>query len=423
MVACERVRAIRWELLEEHLDEGGFLSGLWEAALRAPNYTLPEIAAGPEERLLAHLDGLVLGGAEAAQKLAVPALGADDPGIAFTAALALLASEEGDFLPTVLGALEAATPQGRAPLLRALSVSPVAGLGARLVPLLGQRPAARLSLLEVLGALRVDPAERLEALASSRDPSEVRLGLHLGRVWPGRLEARSVAAALGSPDGGVRAEALTTALVLGIPSATAAAEVTVRERAPGWERAACLLGLSGDDASVTALAPLLAENGRAAAAALALGFSGRVSAADALLEAMREDELAPAAGEGFSAITGLVLEPPFSGRRPEPEDEDAPPPPDLPMPVAHRVSAWWKETRPKLDPAQRWLRGRRWSPEVFLQALELGPAHRREGWSLELAVRSRGRSHLGWDTFSARQHQEIAEARGTATQLNPRPFR
>src|SRR5262245_29573732 len=82
----------RWDILEEHLDEAEFLWGMWEHALRAPNYDLDEVARGPEERLLAHLDGLVAGGPAVAPRLLVPALDAREPHRVAAAAAALLAS-------------------------------------------------------------------------------------------------------------------------------------------------------------------------------------------------------------------------------------------------------------------------------------------------------------------------------------------
>src|SRR6185369_129808 len=73
-------RSIPWDIYEEHLDEAAFLWGQWESALDAATFALHDVMVGPEERLRAHLDGLVLGGARVAEKLLVPALGDDDAG-------------------------------------------------------------------------------------------------------------------------------------------------------------------------------------------------------------------------------------------------------------------------------------------------------------------------------------------------------
>src|SRR6478735_8667796 len=103
-----RARPIPWAIYEEHLDEAAFLWGAWESALEAAVYTVAEVAAGPEERLRAHLDGLVIGGRPVAQKLLLPALNGDDMERVRPAAWALLAAEDADHFDEVLGALASA---------------------------------------------------------------------------------------------------------------------------------------------------------------------------------------------------------------------------------------------------------------------------------------------------------------------------
>ena len=79
----------------EHLDEAAFCRTRLGAALGAPHYTAAEVEQGPEERLRAHLDALVLGGRPVAEQVLVPALDHEDPPIVFAAAWCLLASEDG----------------------------------------------------------------------------------------------------------------------------------------------------------------------------------------------------------------------------------------------------------------------------------------------------------------------------------------
>src|SRR5271166_6290087 len=123
---------VRWDIVAEHLDEAGFLRQLWEEALWAHNFTLSEIASGPEERMLANLDGLVVGGSLVAETSLLPALAGADPGVVFAAAFALLASEDGDFLDPVLGAMQAAAAEPRSAFRRALALVPNPALGPRL---------------------------------------------------------------------------------------------------------------------------------------------------------------------------------------------------------------------------------------------------------------------------------------------------
>jgi uncharacterized protein (TIGR02270 family) len=408
---------IRWDVVEEHLDEAGFLRQTWEEALRSPLYTLAEIAAGPEERMLAHLDGLVVTGRRAAERLLLPALGADDAGQVFAAAFALLVSEDGDFTDAVVEALGEAEPEPRAAIRRALCVVPRAELGATLaarVP--GAKPAAQAELLEVLAYLRLDAGVRLEPLFASEDPVERARALRIARVFPARLDPRAVEHGLVDPVPEVRAAALETGLVTGVRSAPAACEAELSQGGPAYATAALLTALSGEERAVAPLVTALADDDLVAPATFALGFTGRLSAADALLELMLRDEArAPLAAEGFCAITGLVVEkrferdtPPWRPMSPvEEEGEPYGPESDLPKPVPELVARWWNEARPRLDAAARWLRGQPFSAESQLRELEAGAARRREGLALDLAIRTRGQVVVAWDALSERQRQDL----------------
>jgi uncharacterized protein (TIGR02270 family) len=133
-----RSRAVRWDIGEEHLDEAAFLWDRWERALNAPNYAIGEVAVGPEERLLAHLDGLVLGGQPVADKLLLPALGDDDTGKVTAATWALLQAEDADHLGAIVEAVAKAGHKIRTALGRALGLCHRGDLHARLLPLLGK---------------------------------------------------------------------------------------------------------------------------------------------------------------------------------------------------------------------------------------------------------------------------------------------
>src|SRR6185369_15807582 len=198
-----------------------------------------------------------------------------------------------------------------------------------------------------------------------------------------------------------------------------ACEEAVAARGPGFRTAALLLGLSGDGQSADALLQALEDEDVRGGAVFALGFSGRVSAAEALLEAMQDDALAPLAAEAFAAITGLRVEkelaiPPErwnpDGETDEPVEEVGL---ELPQPDPDEIARWWKKARPRLDPAQRWLRGQPWSTAALLRELEQGPARRREALALDLAIRSRGQVQIAWNALTGRQRQELSAARAS----------
>lgn len=88
-------------IFEEHLSEADFLQSRWEQALRSPRYDLEETAA-LEERLLAHLDALVLGREPVAEALLKPALEGENLGEIFCAAFASIAESPPAALESVL---------------------------------------------------------------------------------------------------------------------------------------------------------------------------------------------------------------------------------------------------------------------------------------------------------------------------------
>jgi uncharacterized protein (TIGR02270 family) len=411
--------SIRWDIIEEHLDEAAFRRQLWEQALRSFNHCLAEIAEGPEERMLSHLDGLVRGGARVARKLLVPSLLADDPGVAFAAAYSLLASEDGDFLAEVLKAMEASKPSTRPALRRALAVVPVPALGQRLASLASRVPPIHLDLVDVLGYLRVDAGARLEPLAASTTLEAQVIALRVSGFLPGRLDPSAIEQVLRSPEPALRSAALESGIVNGVRNAFGAAEAAVVEKGPAFARAALLLGLSGDERSTAILLRALSDATVRRSVVFALGFCGRVAAADALVPLLADDAIGPLAAEAFAAITGLSVEKEFAKREKphqptEDEQESASgPESELPRPVSETIARWWLETKQRFDPSVRWLRGRPWSLERLMLELEGGPARRREAMALDLAVRTRGHAQIAWDALSSRQRLEMTEARAS----------
>ena len=136
-----------WDVVEEHLDESEFLVELWASARRSASYRLDELERGPEARLFAHVDGLVVNGPLALERVAWPV--AEDPKAEpsrlCAAALALL--EAGDF--RVLGVLDEPRPVGEAEADEAEAVDETA-----------LRLAALRELAERLDALETDEASR-----------------------------------------------------------------------------------------------------------------------------------------------------------------------------------------------------------------------------------------------------------------------
>ncbi|MFY2557024.1 hypothetical protein ACN469_05290 [Corallococcus terminator] len=147
----------------------------------------------------------------------------------------------------------------------------------------------------------------------------------------------------------------------------------------------------------------------------ALGFSGRVEAADACAELLGDKLHGRVAAEAFCAITGLVLEETFVQEPPddEPEEDDLDADlslsfeASLPVPAPEAIREWWRTQRSRFDVQARYLGGKPWSGEVLMAALETVPMRRRHGLARQLSLESRGAFRLNTLASTRRQRRQL----------------
>jgi uncharacterized protein (TIGR02270 family) len=399
-----------WDVLEEHLDEAEFLWESWEQSLVAPNYTLEEVAAGVESRLLAHLDGLVIGGAAAAQRLLAPALESDESGRVSAAAAALLLGAGDSALDTLFAVLQD-LPEQRPALVRAFACIDQPGLLARLRAGLTDVDEALVAACAEALVFRHEPlGEALSVLLASDDPAVRSLGL---RALPGEAEGsvRAIQAGLGDEEPQVVDAAIAAGLVL----APAPTWTRVRARAeePGGGPALVLLALrdaAGDRAAVQAA---LSDASRRAAAIYALGQVGAPELVDACLEWLDDAACGPLIGEMMQVLTGIDLD--DAGLTVTVEDEalEHTPEHDLPRPDPLPTMQWWLRQRPRFEDGVRYLHGKIRGRAEVLAALTSGPMRRRPALLLDLQLRAPRGVLLRLQTRAptARQLAELAELR------------
>jgi len=403
-------RPILWDIYEEHLDEAAFLFGQWERAMNAASYTLEEVIEGPEERLLAHLDGLVLGGKPVADRFLIPALADGDLGKVWASAWALLQAEDANHLDLVVDAVtKAEKKEARAALARAFELSHRNDLKARLLPMLDTSPPELQAVIVNVLSTRSPPPEPgkppvsefpLEALLETRHPELLVAALRALRWAPDPAFAHFVEKPLASPYVAIRDAAIETGMVLGMRAAWKACSKLVARNAMGTRLALALLALGGEPVDVRTIIKKLEVEAMRRDALWALGFAGTIEAADAALGLIADEELAKLAGESFSTITGVRLAGALTeiGKTdntgpPEVEDDDdaslpvVKPEDNLPVPNAARVRAWWEKHRPKFQPEARLLYGQPATGVGLHQAIAAGPNWRRRVWLLELAMR------------------------------------
>ncbi len=397
-MAPASARPIPWDIYEEHLDEAAWLWGNWEASLDSAVYALGDVAIGPEERLLAHLDGLVLGGQPVAQKLLLPALAGDDLGGIAAAAWALVQAEDADHQDTVIDALASAEPPAQAAIGRALYLAPRADL-SRLIPLFNSgAPHLRAIVLDVFATREPDwVREHIDPAMRSGQPPLVAAAVRAIRNLCERTLVDYVEVASQSDDIEVRLEAMRTGLTFAVKTAWNECRIFA-----GGVGELCRLPLGflatspdpNDRAFVRGKA-LDADVGMHAM--WALGFAGDADSADVLVQAMADEKKSRVAGEAFSAITGLVIggEMAKPGETQGPDalevgDEDPPPivrPEDfLPEPRVERVKKWWDKERRRFIPGTRYVGGQPRSPAALRNAFTGRACWRREVMLIEIVA-------------------------------------
>jgi len=395
---------ILWDIYETHLDEAAFLWSQWERSLAASNYTLNEVARGPEERLLAHLDGLVLGGQAVAERLLLPALGSEDPACLSDAAWVLLHADAAAHFEAVWESLETATdlPRRRA-ISRALELSQRPDLPRRLVERLpAAPPELKACLLDAIAAHGPTEVAGLSfpRLASEAPPELLGAVLRGVQRVPDPAYAHLIERGLASGDPETRAAAIEAATLSGLPGTRAICRRAVAERAADQRLAMAVLGL-GDEAKDRArLLDWSKTPDLATLAIWAFGFTGRIEVAEHLLTLLDDEQLAPSAADSFCTITGLVLDGPFSkaGQRviiDTPSDADAPvpdlaPEDDLPTPRADAVRAWWERQRGAFDADARYLLGVPWTERSVHDAMSRVATWRRRALRLALGANAAG---------------------------------
>lgn len=391
---------VLWDVVEEHLVEGGVLWERWERALASPLLRVEQVADGVEARLAANVEGLAVAGPPAVERLLEPALREGEPGSAFAAAAALLELPGG--LAQVLSALAGADDERRPVLTRAFALSRAPAERDLLALLAAEHPALAAAGLEALALRGAEPGPALLRFLSSDEAALAVPALRAARrsTQPTR---GPVERALQHRDPAVRDAALETGLRLGLRVALLQGQRLVEASDPGAGAALGLLAMSGDRADGARLEKALAADALRAPALAALGYAGWPGSVEALLAAMDgAPELAPIAGEAFAAITGIAIEgellapPGDAGEPPALEDDDLEadlaggPEAELPVPDAAAVAARWAAVRPGLDPGVRHLEGVPFTPERLVRCFAAAPMRRRRALATELAVRSRG---------------------------------
>jgi uncharacterized protein (TIGR02270 family) len=384
------------DILEEHLEEADFLYTQRRTALEDDDYNLLELAE-MEERLLAHIDGLVIAGDEG-WNLLEERLASDDEGEAFVAALTALASGNTERREELLKVFAAAKRENLAGLKAALCLF---GAGETTEPLRALMAEAETetatAILEILAFHRkgLSAREVESVLASDENPIRCA-GLQTAAAMGWRDLADRSVGVLAAEDPSLVAEAVRTGFILGRNEGLQKARELLAGGEPLGAQLQIWLGLGGSESDRALLTTSLAAEEMAREAVIALGWLGNPAAIDDLLRHLDRPDLARQIGAAMRRITGvdlatenLVQSEQDEAEDAEPEDDFADPvfDPDeaLPWPDTERIAAWWQENRRHYAGHDRFRYGQKWDREAVLEVLRSGGLQERHLAACELA--------------------------------------
>jgi uncharacterized protein (TIGR02270 family) len=445
---------VLWDIVEEHLDEAEFNIEQFERALDSPVLSLEHLASGSEHRLLAHVDGLRVGGLPVYERLLEPLLReADVERPVRTTVAALLAIDAGRFddLRTTLGH---ENPRVRAAAVRGCAIAGGPELERWVLEgiLDGRKPAEQASLLEVAALGHAELPALLEWLQSG-EALVAGAAARAVRRADARRHLPVTEALLEDDDPDVREAALVAALAWSSPRATTACERLALDAGQSRRLPMALYALLGGPREHARLAEQLSRPTHRLDALFAVGYSGNADLLPLLLAQLESGHVlaAKVAAQAIATITGLDLRddaffapaqvPPDAKKLARPEDDpearaslppleqddldgDVVPPPEdtLRPPNAVAIRRFCEAASGRLEPNRRYLDGRVFARDVLIDSLRHAPLARRHMLAIGLGVGTEGAVWLDTRAPTRRQVAHIAAIRATAGQPFARRF-
>jgi uncharacterized protein (TIGR02270 family) len=385
-------------IIEQHAEEAAFLWLLRDAAVRAPHYSLKDLAR-LDDRVEAHIDGLRIAG-EAGWEICREALGLEEPGEVFTAAVLALENRNPTHIEEVFAVAEA-VPETVRGLTSAFGwVSPPQLQGTVKDLLVSTSPLHRRIGIAACAVHRVDPKAALQAAIIDDDPLlQARALRAVGEL--GRKDLLPVLRQqLRVKDDTCRFWAAWSAVLLGDRgNGLELLKLAVAPESAFRESALQLALRVMDGASAREwLKGLVQYPDRLRDVVIGTGITGDPMYIPWLIKEMEIPALARIAGEAFTLTTGVnIAYEDLEGERPEgfetgptenPEDEDVAmdPDEDLPWPDPRKIQSWRDTNKGRFQAGVRHLVGKPITVEHCQRVLASSYQRQRIAAALELSL-------------------------------------
>jgi uncharacterized protein (TIGR02270 family) len=423
---------VLWSVVHEHLDEAEFCAEQFERALDGTMLTLKDLARYPEYSLLAHVDGLIVGGETVQEQLLLPQL--RDPEAAnasryLAIALALCGAKRMDQIYPAFGHADASL---RAAFVRAAELVASTHLDAwasARVQL--SLPSEELSaLLDLLWRRGLPPPSLMGSL-QSKDDAIVTSAVHAAAWGDRALYLPVIESLLDHANERVRGAAMMTGLHWRSRRAWGACEHSALDALDSDPLACALYAALGGRREHQQLLGLLGNAAHTTDVLFALAFSGNVRLAPVCLEYLGSAKPLERkfAAQAFAALTGLDLHddayivPAALAETAEEQkalpalseddlDADLVPVPEdaLPDLDVSAVSKFWQGQSQRFDAATRLQGGEPYSLRSALDHLTRTPLRLCHVSALALSIRTQGAIRIRTRVFSAAQRLQLSAA-------------
>jgi uncharacterized protein (TIGR02270 family) len=389
-------------IVEQHAEEAAFLWLLRDAAVDAPHYALRHLAR-LDERVEAHIDGLRVAGEPGWEIVLAQLEQHQEAGEVFAAGVLALESQDQAKNSQVIAAIEA-VPEASRGLISALGwLRPESLRGLVKSFLDDASPVRRMLGLAACSVHRVDPHSYLGRLLTDAATIVRARALRLvGELGRAELNQELRNAIQDDPDDTCRFWAAWSAGLIGergpaIPILRPHAE---GDSAFKWRALDLVLRIMPQTEAMAWLRGLNSDPRHARLAVTACGIIGDPAFVPWLIGRMAIPELARAAGESFSMITGVDLsyhdleraapDNFHGGPTDNPEDDNVALDPDegLLWPDPALIQKWWGGNGARFPSGTRHLLGRPSDEAACQHALAAGfrRQHQRRAASFELAL-------------------------------------
>lgn len=405
----------------QHLDDAGSLRSVRAVLVRAPHVKLLHLSR-TDERLSAHLDGLLVSG-DTGASLAQAALDVPGVGQLFVASQLAIERRDSAQIERLLSLLDAVPDAPRA-LSSAFGWTAPAMLRGITASLLASESAdARWLGIAACAQHRVDPGA---PMAAALDDDHPRLRIRALRAAGelGRLDLLPACRAhLHDPDIESTLAAARSAMLLGDRSESLPVlrDLALKPSPVQLEALALALYQSGNDDAHALVKQLATAKAPLRTLIKAAGWAGDSQVIPWLFKHMETDAQARLAGEAFSFITGVDLAALDLERKP-PEQVDSGPNDDpadnnvaldedesLPWPDPHKLKAWWQENAHRFPAGSRLFAGAPITPHHCLQVLKEHTQRRRMAAAVYMSLLKPGSALFNCAAPTRRQERLLTQ--------------